>query len=276
VIPTFNRSFIIAKTLDSLLNQTHREFEVVIIDDGSTDETEAVVQPYLARYLRYVKTAHNGTPHAWNLGVSESEQDYVFLTGDDVALEPNCLATLTRTVETVDRHNFGAVAPRLIYAAYLTKSTQEKPHREYAYLQTCTGDVAGSFNVEGQRALEVSVLHGYSLVRKEAFLEVGGFDEKTYRGNYYREETDLWLRFRLKGYKLYYEPRARIYCQKSLARGGQWSNVDGRLMIYEYHVLRNHGQFLKKFYGRKRFFMFSTFILRRLYSRLTEIHESKQ
>jgi glycosyltransferase involved in cell wall biosynthesis len=275
-IPTFNRSFTITKTLDSLLRQTHKEFEVIIVDDGSTDATESVVQPYLRRNIRYIKTAHHGTPHAWNLGVEESQQDFVFLLGDDVTLEPDCLAILNRTIETVDKRNLGAVAPRLIYAPNITNPTQGRAYRKYAYLQKSTGDVAGSFNVEAQKTVEVPILHGYSVVQKEAFSNVGRFDEKTYTGNYYREETDLWLRFGIKGYKLYYEPRAKIYCQKSLTKGGQWSNVNGKLLTYEYYVIRNHSKFLHKFYGKQRLLMLPTFTIRRLYTRLTELHDGRQ
>jgi GT2 family glycosyltransferase len=275
VIPTFNRSFIIARALSSLKRQTHREFEVIIIDDGSKDTTEIAVQPYLTSNVRYIKTVHKGTPYAWNLGVNQSKQDYVFLMGDDVILDADCLNVLNRTAGTMNKLTLGAVAPRLVYTADPTNPTEGKAAQKYASIQASTGDITGSFNVAAQTVREVPILHGYSLVRKEAFFDVRGFDEKTYRGNYYREETDLWLRFRMKGYKLYYEPGARIYCQKGLTRGGQWSNVSGKLLNYEYYVVRNHNEFLRKFYGRRRFFMLPAFIIRRLCTRLMEVHDSR-
>ena len=270
-IPTYNRGFIITKTLDSLLAQTHRQFEVTIIDDGSADETKNVVRPYLTKNIHYAKTAHKGTPHAWNLGVKKSKNDYVLLIGDDIILAPNCLAILAAALKAVDKKTLGAIAPRLIYTTNLRNPT-EKADKKYAYIDPCTGDIAGSFNVEAHKVLEVSIIHGYSLVRKEAFLNVGGFDEKTYKGNYYREETDLWLRLKSKGYKLHYEPKAKIYCQKGLIKGGQWSNVGGKLLTYEYYVIRNHKEFLKKFYGKERFFMLPTFIIRRLYVRSRQMY----
>ena len=257
------------------MSQTHKSWELIIVDDGSTDGTQKVIEPYLNESILCVKTPHTGSPCAWNLGVVESEQDYVLLMGDDVVLEPDCVRTLTNAVETANKQRLDAVAPRLIYATDPTIPTIKKPSRKYARLQASTGDVSGSFNVEAQALMEVPILHGYSMVRREAFLDVGGFDERTYSGNYYREETDLWLRFKIKGYRLFYEPRARIYCQKSLTLGGQWSNVEGKLSVYEYYVLHNHNEFLKKFYGRKRFFMLPTFILRRLYNRLMEIRDSE-
>lgn len=272
VIPTFNRCFIIAKTLDSLQAQTYKNFGTTIIDDGSTDTTTETVQPYLNKHIRYIKMPHKGTPYIWNFGVKKSKQNYVLLMGDDVALDQNCLKNLTKALKTIDQKRLGAIAPRLIYTADSHHPKERKADKKYAYIDPCTGDIKGSFNVEADKILEVSILHGYSLVRKEAFLDVGGFDQKTYKGNYYREETDLWLRMKKKGYKLYYEPEAKIYCQKSLTKGGQWSNVGGNPLTYEYYVIRNHKEFLKKFYGKERFFMLPTFIIRRLYIGSQQIH----
>jgi len=254
------------------MTQTYKEFEVTIIDDGSTDETKNVVQPYLTKNIRYIKTAHKGSPYTWNLGVRKSKHSHILLTGDDVVLDPNCLSALAEATKTVDKRTLGAIAPRLIYTADLRNPAEEEADKKYAYIDPCTGDIAGSFNVKANKILEVPILHGYSLVQKEAFIDIAGFDEKTYKGNYYREETDLWLRLKSKGYKLYYNPKAKIYCQKSLTRGGQWSNVGGKLLTYEYYVIRNHKEFLKKFYGKERFFMLPTFIIRRLYTGLLQMH----
>jgi GT2 family glycosyltransferase len=275
IMPTFNRCFTLPRAVESIRSQTHKDWELIIVDDGSADETRKVIQPYLSENIRCVKTSHLGTPRAWNLGVNESKQDYALLMGDDVVVEPSCVHTLANAVDAVNKQMLGAVAPRLIYTTDPANPTLGRSFKTYASLQASTGDVAGSFNVEAQALTEVPILHGYSMVRREAFLDIGGFDEKTYSGNYFREETDLWLRFRKKGYRLYYEPRARIYCQKSLTRGGQWSNVHGKLLVYEYYVYRNHNKFLKKFYGGKRLLMLPTFMLRRLHTRLMEIRDSK-
>jgi len=266
IIPTFNRAFTLPKTVDSILAQTHKDWDLTVIDDGSTDQTLKTIQPYLSGKIQYIWTPHRGTPHAWNLGAKISKHDYLFFTGDDVILDRDCLASLAEAAKKIDHgqiSTLGALAPRLIYLADLGDSREQEADIEYAYLDRYTGDVKGSFNVDGERILEVSVIHGYSMIRKEAFLNVGGFDEKNYKGNYFREETDLWLRFKRMGFKLYYQPKAKIYCLRGLTKGGQWSNVRGSLPLYEYYVLRNHLVFLKKFYGRKAYFMFPPFIIRR-------------
>lgn len=276
IIPTYNRCSLVTRTLDSLLSQTHEDFEVIVVDDGSVDKTRESVKPYVDGTTRYIRTPHRGTPFAWNLGVKESTQKHLFFLGDDVVLQQDCLALLARTMEAADQNTLGAVGPRLIYTRDTAKPTEERGCQRYPYLQPSTGDVASCFNVDAQGLMEVPILHGYSVVVKEAFLSVGGFDEKTYTGNYFREETDLWLRFRLKGYRLYYQPKAKIYCQKSLIKGGQWSNVNGKRSTYEYYVVRNHSRFLSKFYGRERFLMLPAFVIRRLYTRLLEAKGSRQ
>lgn len=271
VIPTFNRATVITHTINSLLAQTHKEWELLIIDDGSTDETDKVVEQYLAGNITYTRTAHRGTPHAWNLGVKRSKTDHVLLTADDVILHPNCLKTLLETIQKLPPQNLGAIAPKLIYTKDITEAEEEgRPTKKYARVDPISGDVVGSFNIETQKTLELPIVHGYSLISKKAFLQVGGFDEKTYQGNYWREETDLWLRIKEKGYKLYYQPKAKIYCQKGATQGGQWSNVKENLFLYEYYVLRNHRAFLKKFYGKKRYLMLPPFVMRRFLERLRQ------
>lgn len=272
VIPTFNRSFTIARTLDSLLSQTYREFDVTIVDDGSTDNTEEVVEPYLKDSVRYVRTSHRGTPSAWNLGVSKSREDHVLLAADDVLLDRNCLSAMEHALRIVGAEKLGGIGPRLTYSVDVYNSSKEVAEEEFAHVEPWSGDVVGSFDVEAGKVLRVPILHGYSLVQKGAFFDVGGFDERTYAGNFWREETDLWMRLRSKGYELYYAPEARMFCEKSLAKGGQWSNVRGKRWLYEYHVIRNHGRFLKKFYGNERFFMLPTFIIRRLYVWLLQVN----
>ena len=275
VIPTFNRCSLVTRTLDSLLTQTHKDFEVIVVDDGSVDRTKESVEPYVGRTIRYTRTPHRGTPFAWNLGVNEAREEFVFLSGDDVVVDSHCLSALAAALDRVDAKTFGAVAPRLVYTLNVHSSAVGNAGA-YAHIEPWSGDVAGSFDVEAKEVVEVPILHGYSMIRKSAFLDVGGFDERTYTGNYWREETDLWLRFKRKGYKLYYQPKAKIYCQKSLTRGGQWSNVGEKRSLYEYYVVRNHRNYLKKFYGKERFFMLPTFIIRRMYEWLMQMHAHVQ
>lgn len=88
IIPTYNRAGLIGQTVNSVLEQTHFHFELIIVDDGSTDSTSEIIQPYLkdSRVLYFrILNAERGA--ARNFGVKQSNGDYItFLDSDDILL----------------------------------------------------------------------------------------------------------------------------------------------------------------------------------------------
>ena len=86
IVPTYNRSYCISRAIDSVRRQTHLNWEVVLVDDGSTDDTAALID---SRYgddsrVRYLYQSNGGVSAARNMGIRESRGDYVaFLDSDD-------------------------------------------------------------------------------------------------------------------------------------------------------------------------------------------------
>lgn len=86
VIPTYNSARYVIEAVNSVLAQTYQDFEVLVIDDGSTDETEAVMRRYQAP-VRYIRQPNGGVAVARNRGITESRGRYVaFLDADDTWL----------------------------------------------------------------------------------------------------------------------------------------------------------------------------------------------
>lgn len=85
VIPTYNRAYIIRDALESALVQTYRNFEIIIVDDGSSDNTREIVESYRSDKIRYVRHEKNrGCSAACNTGIAEATGDLVgFLDSDD-------------------------------------------------------------------------------------------------------------------------------------------------------------------------------------------------
>lgn len=88
VIPTFNREKLIIGCLNSIIKQTYNNIEIIIVDDGSTDNTESVIENYINSNnqfnIKYFKQKNNGAPSARNLGLKQSTGDYiVFFDSDD-------------------------------------------------------------------------------------------------------------------------------------------------------------------------------------------------
>lgn len=85
IIPTYNRANVIKRAIDSVLRQTYDSYEVVVVDDGSTDETESVIAGIQDARIRYIALKENqGVAHARNIGIREARYDYIaFLDSDD-------------------------------------------------------------------------------------------------------------------------------------------------------------------------------------------------
>lgn len=98
IIPTYNRGALIGEAIDSVLNQTHRELDIIVVDDGSDDDTVERLRAY-GSSIRLVRTHHGGAAHARNAGVRAATGKYVaFLDSDDRYL-PHKLALQVEVLE---------------------------------------------------------------------------------------------------------------------------------------------------------------------------------
>lgn len=86
VIPTFNNSFYLQQTVKSVLNQIHNNFEILIIDDGSTDDTSKIFKNIKDKRIKYLYLNHTGIPaKVRNIGIRKSNYDWIcFLDSDDI------------------------------------------------------------------------------------------------------------------------------------------------------------------------------------------------
>jgi glycosyltransferase involved in cell wall biosynthesis len=85
IIPTYNRSNIIENTIQSVLNQTFQNFELIIVDDGSTDNTEEVVKPFLSEKIRFFKIQNSERGYARNFGAKQAKGKWLnFFDSDDI------------------------------------------------------------------------------------------------------------------------------------------------------------------------------------------------
>lgn len=89
IMPTYNRGYIISRAIDSILNQTFSNFELIIVDDCSIDDTEEIVKKYNDSRIKYIKLEKNsGANYARNVGLKYAKGDFItFQDSDDYSLE---------------------------------------------------------------------------------------------------------------------------------------------------------------------------------------------
>lgn len=106
VIPTYNRATFIGATLDSVLAQTYQNLEILVVDDGSKDNTAEVVGRYADPRLRYYPKENGERGVARNYGLARATGTYVLFLDSDDQFHANHLATLHRKIEELGHPNF--------------------------------------------------------------------------------------------------------------------------------------------------------------------------
>jgi glycosyltransferase involved in cell wall biosynthesis len=91
VVPTYNRARLVGRSIETLLAQTFRDFEIIVIDDGSTDGTQEALKPYQDK-IRYYHQHNQGVSAARNHGIRMSAGEYIAFTDDDVIVDLHWLA----------------------------------------------------------------------------------------------------------------------------------------------------------------------------------------
>ena len=174
IIPTFNRRDYITTALDSVLAQSYKDYEIIIIDDGSSDDTKEVLKPY-QNNIRYFYQDNRGIPATRNKGIREAQGDYIaFLDSDDYWLPEK----LKRQIECFKQNpHYGMVATRC--SSITPDGRFRKKNRPGKSGWVLTDLFKANF-----------IRTSSAMIEKECFEKVGLFDESLPEC----EEYDLWLR----------------------------------------------------------------------------------
>jgi glycosyl transferase family 2 len=181
VLPTYNRARVLVDAIESARAQTYSRFEIVVVDDGSTDETESRVRAIADLRVRYVRQSNAGVAAARNLGVKLSRAPIIsFLDSDDL-WKPGKLAaevaflTEHREADAVfgdaERYDPDGMVPSFVRATAVF-SRRLTPARQAPMVLTARQMRLALLEEDPVATVALAV-------RREALLRVGGFDERT-------------------------------------------------------------------------------------------------
>ncbi len=185
VVPTYNRSGLLAATLESIHNQSFRPIEIVVVDDGSTDDTSEVVRKWAKQHndpktfvIRWVIQSNQGANAARNRGAEEAHGEFIaFLDSDDQWLSKKLEKQIAIFQSNTD---FGGVYCGMCNVDLVTGEKEKAVPRAYP-----EGDLLRQLLIH-----DVTEATSAWIVRKECFENVGNFDIALPA----RQDWDMWIR----------------------------------------------------------------------------------
>jgi GT2 family glycosyltransferase len=205
IIPNWNGLRHLQTCLSAVLQQTYPSYQVVLVDDGSTDGSSQFVAENFPQ-VRILRSERNlGFTGATNLGMRSTEGQYVAILNNDTQVEPNWLEELVRAIESGPRT--GMAASKLLFhdRRDMINSAGIAVDRVGIAWDRCGGD---RDRAETQPYDVFGPSGGAALYRRAMLDEVGLFDEDYF---IYLEDVDLAWRGQAAGWRCAYVPTARVY-----------------------------------------------------------------
>lgn len=226
------RSFL-QECLDSLCRQDYKDFEIVLIDNGSTDDSVEYVQSAFPRVRIFRLKQNLGFCGANNLAIQDAlsrGSTYVLLLNNDTVIAPNVVGEMMKVIES-DPH-IAVVCPKIYFArdrnvlwyagADFSLWTARAKHR--GYKRQDDGRFDGQVSITAATGCAM-------LIRCAAIAEVGMFNESLWA---YAEDVEWCIRFRRAGYRLRFAPTAHVWHYD-----GGANVVAGSQAIRQYYTTRN-------------------------------------
>lgn len=213
LVPTFNRANYITECLDSLLAQTMPALEIIVVDDGSEDETAEVLKRYGER-IRYIRKENGGKPTAVNLGLTLAQGELIWVFDDDDVALPHAIASRVAALLAAPDAGF-------VYSPHYDGSDGPDGKIERGRLHQLPAHTADRFFLELMKGCFFHL--ATALVRADAYRAIGGFDAELLSS----EDYDMQLRL-ARAYPVAYCPEPSfIFRQHTGLRGAKTIRYDG-------------------------------------------------
>jgi glycosyltransferase involved in cell wall biosynthesis len=222
VIPSYKTADLIAVCLDSVFAQSYKDFEAIVVNDGSPDtpQLEEALAPYLGRIV-YIKQENKRAAGARNNAIRQARGEFIaFLDSDDSWL-PNHLAAQMQLF--ADDSSLD-----LVYANALMIG---EPEREPEFMQRCPSRGPATFDALVVERCQIPI--STVVARKQMLVGAGLFDEKLPRCDDY----DLWVRCAFHGAKIDY--RRTVQARLFLGRPGSLGQSRARMTEAYWNILEN-------------------------------------
>lgn len=225
-IPTYNYGHYIGQTIQSVLDQTFKDFEVIVVDNCSSDKTEEVVRRFRDSRISYHRNPHNvGFARNLNKCVELARGEYISILHADDAYLPQILEIESGILDAHQRVGF-------VYAALYTMDSSGNSTDLWKPFVT-------DHIWEGLEEFKQDVIENYIhsptvMVRRQCYRDVGEFDLELD----FASDWDMWLRIALRGYQVAYVAKPLSYYRIHSESGTSWLNKEGLKCVEDCKVLK--------------------------------------
>ncbi|HEY4628521.1 MAG TPA: glycosyltransferase family 2 protein [Flavobacterium sp.] len=239
IIPVFNKEKFIEATLKSVLNQIFIDFEILIIDDGSTDNSAKIIKRFDDPRIRYFYKENSGVSSARNDGIEKAQSNYISFIDADDYWYPDFLEEMYKIIQ---KH-----PEQKVFSAAIEIETSKKViPASYSIIKTNDHEIVNYFTASYK---ETVICTSCAVFHKSIFEETGNFDIAIKSG----QDTDLWIRIGMNFPIVFsWKILARyVYDENSLSKNKNYLNKKINFSKFEEHEKTNPS--LKKFLDLNRF-----------------------
>lgn len=239
IIPLYNKEKFVENTLKSVLSQTFSDFEIIIINDGSTDYSEQKVQQFQDSRIRYYSKKNEGVSVARNLGISLAQSNYITFIDADDYWYPDFLKTMFENINRFPEQ-------RVFAAAFEIETSKNVFPAQYSIQKTKDCELVNYFNASSRESV---IWTSCAVFHKNVFEKTGVFDVAIKSG----QDTDLWIRIGLVYPVLFsWKILARyIFDAESLSKNKNYTTT--KINFSKFSTLEKTNMDLKKFLDFNRF-----------------------
>lgn len=215
IIVNYNGSQVLPDCLDSVFKQTYQNYEVVLVDNASADDSISWTRQQFPRVKLVLNKTNLGFAQACNQGVSKATGKYLAFLNYDTVVDKDWLTYLVEAAQ--ESSDIGACMPKLL----LYDKKQSLINSAGGMIHYLGLGWAGSYgqvdNGRFNQKKEIAFASGAAmLVKKDVIAKIGAFDEDFYM---YCEDTDLSWRMRLAGYRVLFVPKSLVWHKYNFSKG---------------------------------------------------------
>lgn len=183
IIPLYNKEKFIESTLKSVLDQCFTDFEILIVNDGSTDSSEEKAKQFADPRIRYFLKENGGASSARNYGIEKAQSNYItFLDADDYWY-PTFLQEMCEKINRFPKQ-------KVFSAAIEIETSKKTIPAVYSIEKTNDFEIVNYFKASSKESV---IWTSCAVFHKNIFEEIGNFDTEIQSG----QDTDLWIRIGL-------------------------------------------------------------------------------